>query len=223
MIHLTTNLVVDNDFVSKYDSYLSRGLSCGLGDRDGQMCIEAAICASLGLPHSDNPKCVAESVREYKIALNDSAWSSPEARAKGLRDLGLAQLGSLDSVNSHSFIEFLIEKHIRVLIPTLLREKLIHTGCLKAADRCERDGDLGAIADAVDAIGCIDYECVVAARYLYMAAKGINGLLRKAHDVAVAARSANYQHHEKDKYLLLSAKLALETLEELGSPGCKLL
>jgi len=81
-------------FVPKFDEILSRGLSHGLGKRDGMMCIEAAVCAALDLPHGDDPQCVAAAVRSFKIALNDSNWSSPEARAKGMRNLGIAQVGS---------------------------------------------------------------------------------------------------------------------------------
>lgn len=40
--------------VQKYDELLNNGLSSGLGSREtGQMCIEAAICTVLGLPHGD--------------------------------------------------------------------------------------------------------------------------------------------------------------------------
>jgi len=84
--------------VEKYDTILARGLSHGLGEAGGQVCIEAAICEVLGLGHSDDPKCVSAAVRRFKISLNDSNWSSPEARAKGLRELGIAQLGSLGIV-----------------------------------------------------------------------------------------------------------------------------
>src|SRR6266480_87978 len=89
--------------VEKFDSILTRGLSAGLGEQSGQMCIEAAICATLGLPHGDKPTCVAKSVRDFKIALNDKRWSSAKARAEGLRDLGLAQLGSLGVVDDKQF------------------------------------------------------------------------------------------------------------------------
>src|SRR5690349_21116859 len=78
-----------------YNAIFARGLCRGVGERGSQMCVEAALCEALGLPHGDDPKCVAQSVRAYKIALNDKQWSSPEARAKGLYKLGLAQLGSL--------------------------------------------------------------------------------------------------------------------------------
>lgn len=71
--------------VAKYDGILMRGLSYTLGTAGGQVCIEAAICETLGMAHGDEPGCVAKTVREFKIALNDCDWSSPAARAKGLR------------------------------------------------------------------------------------------------------------------------------------------
>ena len=59
------------------------------------MCIEAAICYALNLPHGDNPNCVELSVSRYKIVINDSRhWISPQSRAKHLRNLGIAQIGS---------------------------------------------------------------------------------------------------------------------------------
>src|SRR6266702_1211962 len=63
--------------VKEFDRILSCGLSNGLGIRGSQVCIEAAICQVLGLPHGDDPGCVADSVRRFKIALNDASWSSP--------------------------------------------------------------------------------------------------------------------------------------------------
>src|SRR5438046_3479672 len=100
--------------VAKFDLILSRGLSMGLGKQGGQVCIEAAICETLGLEHGDDPKCVAGSVRAYKIRLNDSNWSSPKARANGLRELGLAQLGSMGVVEGGKFDSLITEKTIRV-------------------------------------------------------------------------------------------------------------
>ena len=69
------------------------GLVSGVGNPiPGQMCVEAAVCYALGLPHGDDPKCVSPALRSLKIRLNDSGWSSDEARAKGLRRLAVAQL-----------------------------------------------------------------------------------------------------------------------------------
>jgi hypothetical protein len=163
--------------VAKFDHILARGLSQGLGLRGSQVCIEAAICEALNLPHNDDPKCVAASVRTFKITLNDSSmWPSPAARAAGLRDLGLAQLGSLGVISNITFTSRIVEKTIRVLIPTLFREMFpSQPDCLAAAKRCEDEGTADAAANAAA------------------------------------------------KYLCLSARLALEVLRDLGSPGISLL
>src|SRR6202042_692936 len=59
------------------------GLTNGLGVAEpGKMCVEAAVCYALGLPHGDDPACVSRALRSLKIRLNDSAWSSDKARAK---------------------------------------------------------------------------------------------------------------------------------------------
>ncbi len=100
----STKDLINTFNVAKFDSILEeRGLSKGLGTQEGSMCIEAVICYVLNLPHGDDPKCVANSVRDFKITLNDKNWSSPQARAKSLRNLGLAQLGSLGIVNDKDF------------------------------------------------------------------------------------------------------------------------
>lgn len=75
---------------------VDHGLSYGLGEPiPGKMCVEAAVCYALGLGHNDDPLCVDGDLRRLKIALNDRrGWNTPKARAKGLRRLAVAQLGS---------------------------------------------------------------------------------------------------------------------------------
>lgn len=102
-------------FIAEYDNILARGLCKGAGVQGKRVCIEAAICEALGLQHDDDPGCVATAVREFKIQLNDSNWSSPAARAEGLRDLGLAQLGSKEVVSNSEFTERLAIKTRDVL------------------------------------------------------------------------------------------------------------
>ena len=71
------------------------GLSTGLGKQiPGEMCIEAAVCYAYGLPHGDNPPCVGKEIRNFKISLNDSKWSSNKTRAEGMIKLSIAQLNS---------------------------------------------------------------------------------------------------------------------------------
>src|SRR6266850_2480719 len=124
---------LNNFDLKKFDSILSRGLCTGVGTQGEQVCIEAAICETLGLPHGDDPGCVSDAVRSFKIALNDSRWSSDAARAKGLRALGIAQLGSKGVVNDVEFSKRLSEKAIRVLIPKLFRQIFTNQECLDAA------------------------------------------------------------------------------------------
>lgn len=167
------------EVIKKFDEILDRGLCVGIGNLDGQMCIEAAISCAMGLPFGDDPECVAPAVRSYKIKLNDSyVWSSSASRAAGLRKLGIAQIGSRGVVDEQEFARRLAEKTIRVLIPAIFRDVFKNVPeCLAAADRCEKEGSEVA---------------------------------------AVAASSL-----AAEKYLLLSAELALEVLQELKSPGCE--
>lgn len=97
---------ITKELVEKIDKILSFGLSCGLGiPIPGEMCVEAAICYSLGLNHGDDPKCVNKFLRAIKIDLNDAIWSSKEARAKGLRNLAILQLGTKENFDEKLFLE----------------------------------------------------------------------------------------------------------------------
>lgn len=83
---------------------VDHGLVKGVGNPiPGEMCVEAAVNYALDLPHGDDPQCVSRALRLLKIALNDKQWSSKEARAKGLRRLALAQLGSRDHLDDVEF------------------------------------------------------------------------------------------------------------------------
>lgn len=76
---------------------IDAGLVRGFGDTTptpGTMCIERAVSFALLLPDNEEPACVAECIRNYAIKLNDAVWSSAAARTRGLRRLGVAQLGS---------------------------------------------------------------------------------------------------------------------------------
>lgn len=210
--------------VKKFDEILSRGLSYGLQSGD-QVCIEAAICQTLGLGLSDDPKCVASSVRQFKISLNDSIWSSPEARAKGLRNLGLAQLGSLGVVSDDEFVTKLSERMIRILIPTLFREVFSNPPnpeCLEAAHKCEFEGTVDAAEAASDAAdGAAVAATAATDAYYSRAAAEAAADNRPSEAASYAAYVANSR--AADFYLGIAAKLALDTLIELNSPGISLL
>ena len=104
------------------------------------MCVEAAVCAALGLPHNDDPGCVTESVRTFKIRFNDSSgWASPASRAYHLRALGIAQLGSKDVVSSREFVIRLAKTIIQHVLPRVCRE--VCPGQFKPwVDACEQEG-----------------------------------------------------------------------------------
>ena len=90
--------------VMKCLNVIDQGLVCGLGvPEPGKMCVEAAINYALGRPHGDDPGCVAKSVRSLKITLNDRKWPSNKARAKGLRRLAIAQLGTKGTLDETEF------------------------------------------------------------------------------------------------------------------------
>jgi len=215
-------------FLPRYEEYIKRGLSPGVGERDGQMCIEAVVCAALDLPHGDNPECVADAVRSYKIGLNDANWSSPEARAAGLHDLGIAQVGSKGVVDDTEFARLMQERTIRVLIPTLFRELFPNQPeLLAAADRCEQEGTAEAAGGAAwAAVRAAEAAAVRAAARVVEAVRAARAAGWAA-EAAGAARAAGWAAGAAEaaaghtnKYLLLSASLALEVLRELGSPGC---
>ena len=192
--------------IKKYDEVIARGLCSGVGKSDGQMCIEAAICYALDLPHGDDPGCVTKAVRQYKIELNDARWSSDNARAAGLRDLGIAQLGSLEVVNDIAFSTLLAEKTIRVLIPQLFRDIFTDPELLAVADTCESEGSIQSANAAASAAASASYAAASAAT-----------------NAATNAASYAATNAARDKYLILSADLCMQCLAELKSPGIELL
>src|SRR6185312_10870869 len=112
---LVMTIVITEDIAKKCLEVVDKGLVSGLGEaKPGHFCVEAAICFALGLPHGDDPGCVAPSLRSLKIRLNDSFWSSKQARAKGLRRLAVAQLGSKDVLDETEFRRRLVDHALRV-------------------------------------------------------------------------------------------------------------
>lgn len=221
--------------VAKFNAILSRGLCTGMGSRYGQMCIEAAICTVLDMPHGDAPVCVTPAVRRYKIRLNDSPrWLSPKSRADGLRALGLAQIGSAGVVDGAEFSRRLSEQTIRVLIPDLFRRFTDRPEMLAAADRCEKEGTRQAAADAGADASYATSNAAYAAYAAYAASyAAFNAAFNAAYtfnasdasDAASAADNADaaFPGVSPEYYLRLSAGLALDVLRELKSPGVALL
>jgi len=197
---------ITKEVIERYHSVLDRGLSHGLGNSDGQMCIEAAVCYSLGLPHGDDPGCVATSVMRFKISLNDKKWSSPQSRAEGLRKLGIAQLGSKGVVDDTEFAQKLTTKIIQILIVDLYRTAFPGKST-ELVDLCEKEPNSSNCRElAANYVNDVN-----AANYIYA-------------DAAYAADAAAYADDTfnvaADKYKKMAAQLALEVLIELKSPGC---
>jgi hypothetical protein len=103
------NEYINEAVVKKFISLIPYGFVKGKGKPEpGKMCIEAALCYSMGLPHNDDPPCVGSSVREYKISLNDCDWESNIIRAKTMAPLGIAQLGS-NTLNQDIFKQLIFK------------------------------------------------------------------------------------------------------------------
>lgn len=150
---------INRELAAKVLSVVDKGLSSGLGTRKpGQMCVEAAVCYAMGLPHGDDPNCVSPAVRAFKIALNDAKWSSKAARAKGMRRLAIIQLGTADTLDDKEFARRLGMLACTVIAPRALRAAAAmdlpgdHGAALEqAAKDCEAAGDLTAANAAAKA------------------------------------------------------------------------
>ena len=98
--------MLNEELVKRVIGLVDKGLVRGLGEqKPGKMCVEAVICAALGLEHGDDPGCVMQPLRRFKIILNDSIfWRDDLSRASGMRRLAVAQIGSL-GMNEVVFVE----------------------------------------------------------------------------------------------------------------------
>jgi hypothetical protein len=149
-------LEMTREIAMKVRDTVDAGLSHGKGQPvPGQMCVEAAVCFAMGLPHGDNPTCVAPVLRYLKIGLNDRQWSSKAARAKGLRRLAVAQLGSAGHLDEQEFRRRVVDMTIRRSVPSALRSAAKvnpqHAEALEAAAvRCDQEGTRESARNAND-------------------------------------------------------------------------
>jgi hypothetical protein len=184
---------LSKDIAQKVLATVDAGLCSGKGKPvPGQMCVEAAVCFALGEPHGDEPSCVGAAVRSAKIALNDSGWSTNEARAKGMRRIAIAQLGS-DTIDQQKFASTLAELTIRKIVPIALREAaklhpvLSHQEALSAAaSRCEQEGT----RDAARAAAYAANAAIAAANAAIAAAYAAIAAANAAAYAAIAAANA---------------------------------
>ena len=199
---------ITREIAIKVRDTVAAGLVSGVGIAEpGKMCVEAAVCYALGLPHGDDPGCVSPALRVLKIALNDAAWSSEAARAHGLRRLALAQLGSRGALDDVVFAQRVAEMTIRRMVPIALRAAALfeaqpHASELEAsAVLCEQQGTAASAASAESAASAAS-----AARAAWAASD----------ESAESAESA-----ESDHVLMVFAEYVVEILIDMGAPGCQ--
>lgn len=234
------NTEITREIAQKVLTAVDAGLVKGKGiQKPGQMCVEAAVCYALGLPHSDDPKCVSRALRQLKIRLNDSNWSSNQARAKGLRRLALIQLGSRDKLDDIEFSKRVARLAITTCVPNALRaaasiqknEKYKAALC-DAANRCEKEGTreaaigaknassaAAAYAAAADAAAAY---AASAAAYAAAAAAAYAASSAAADADADAAYAAAYAA-ARDKQLSDFAEGVVHILIEMKAPGAEFL
>lgn len=195
---------ITRDIAVKVLQTVDAGLVAGIGRPvPGAMCVEAAVCYAMGLPHSDEPTCVSPALRVLKIRLNDSDWSSNQARAKGMRRLALIQLGSAGALDDAEFAKRVVELVIRKQVPAALRadasvysDSNRRAAMLVAAGRCAQEGTLHAAKTAANAsvISSTVYatSCAIkAAAYADRAAAATTTNYAAAHIASAIANATN--------------------------------
>jgi hypothetical protein len=114
---MKTPIKLNESRVRKLLDVVDAGLGVGVGKpTPGAMCVESAVSFAFGFKYGDNPKCVGPLVREAMISLNDSAWTTTQSRANGLRRAAIAQLGS-DTIDQELFCKQLVGKTPSAIIP----------------------------------------------------------------------------------------------------------
>jgi hypothetical protein len=209
--------VLSRDVAAKVLEVVDHGLTSGLGIAEpGKFCVEAAVCYALGMPHSDRPTCVSPVLRTLKIALNDKAWSSPQARAKGLRRLAVAQLGSAGALDEKAFLAQVVDMTIRKIVPRAMRAAAkmqrtdLHRGALEAAAlKCEQEGTRES---ALEASKVGRAAAAAAAAYAYAAAADA-AAAAAAYAYAAAAAAA------RDRELAFFAEEIVQILIVMKAPG----
>jgi len=231
------SIEITRDIAVKVLTTIDAGLVKGVGNPiPGQMCVEAAVCFALGLPHGDEPSCVSPALRSLKIRLNDKAWSSNAARASGLRRLGLAQLGSAGALDEKEFLSRVVEMTIGKIVPRAIRSaaKLVPSHAIPletAAKLCEkkptRDSALKAYADAAaayaDAAAAYAAAYAVADAYADAAdASAADAAAAAAYAAAAAAAyAADARAKTRDDELAYFAEQVVQILIEMKAPGCQ--
>lgn len=235
---------ITREIAQKVLATIDEGLSRGPGQPvPGKMCVEAAVSFALGLPHGDGPGCVARSLRTFKIVLNDARWSSPQARARGLRRLGLAQLGSHLDFDEIEFAHRVLRLAMTRQVPAALRAAAsvhrnpMHVAALnQAASECERQANAGVFLNAKEVARTAyldptagtwspaESACLAANAMLEATDELGAGAVVKAASAAIYAADAAqlaFGGDARDDSLAAFAETVVQVLIEMRAPGCQ--
>jgi hypothetical protein len=204
---------ITKEIAQKVLDTVDAGLVCGVGKPiPGQMCVEAAVCYAMGLPHGDAPVCVAPSLRQLKLALNDSAWwVSDQSRSKGLRQLAVAQLDSAGKLDEKDFVQRLVPlantMAARASKNAAAATYSPYTATALAARATASAASAAVAAAARAARATAIYAAVAAATYA----------------AAYAAAAATYAAAaaEAEKELIFFADEVVKILIDMKAPGCQ--
>jgi len=197
--------MINQNLVNKIHSFLDKGVTPGLSKdpKPGSMCLEQIVSYALEEEINDKPSCVGKQVRWFVVSLNDCDWSSPSARAEGIRDLAIAQLGS-DSLNQDEFRDKLRFAVITKLLPSMFRD-LGEEKWEKEIKSLEKVKVLEEARKAArDALSNINY---------YNSPYTDCNFINYAADVTKTG----------DKYFKMAAHLVIEVLKDMKSSGCQFL
>ena len=132
------------------EEIFDRGLTAGIGSATGRTCIEGALSLVFDGELGDQPSCVASPDRVWAIQINDADWPSPEARAKALLPIALAQAGTAGTDRT-AWVQAVVLGTIQRVLPIALEA----VGLADEAEACRESTDLESAADA--AAAAVDY------------------------------------------------------------------
>lgn len=211
---------------------VDKGLVCGVGEpKPGHMCVEAAVCYAMGEDHSDEPECVDVEVREFKISLNDNvAWGSDMDRARGLRALAIAQLGSADMKMSFkdALRSVIVKRYLSKAFPmkALLKQNPKWGGFIRDLYKMVETGNFTPLSENISV-----------SEFISCNIENSNKLVAMLESLGLADE---YSDHPDEEWFVLTcgtkvqktnekaklqqiAKLGVEALTVAGSPGVKFL
>ena len=233
---MNTSIILNKKVARRVLEVVDAGLVDGLGTPEpGKMCVEAAVNYALGLPHGDNPSCVGKLVRDFKVSLNDSYWSSDKARTKGMRKLAIAQLGS-DTLDQDVFLKTVGFKCMTTVLPVIVENAVKEDKdnafvkkhadgkkLLELAKQLKKAKDFGTAKKLTQEIRDIYSAYANANAFAYAFAYAYASASASAYAFAYAFASAYASAKPifTDKILNLTAKACLDTLIEMKSPGVK--